>query len=399
MYKLIIIDDETMALEQFADIMDWENYGFTLEATFCQSEDALSYIKNNEVDLVFTDIKMPKVSGLDIARECLEQKNPPYVVFISAYSDFEYARQAIQYNICDYLIKPFSFSDIENILIKVYKLLQQKSNSNLFVSNLEILEQQYVLTDLVSGNYSSVEELKEKFVSINIPSFLTSNACAEISVTIDNFDEYIAHVWKHGKEKLYNAISYLANIKTPIFCSSFEYIADTFRILAIDINGRFEHELNKYTNELRENLKQLLLIENVIIEISHTSTPEDYINEIDSGFAPQHDDSIIQKSYEYIRKHYKRDISLDEISKHINLSRVYFCSYFKKMTGDNFISELNRYRIEKAKEYLSSTDITISSVAEEVGYKSIPYFYKTFTKFTGHTPTEYRTKFRKESNE
>ena len=111
---------------------------------------------------------------------------------------------------------------------------------------------------------------------------------------------------------------------------------------------------------------------------------------------PFYDDPIIKKSIDYIRRNYKNDITLDEVSKHISLSRVYFCSYFKKVTGDNFINELNRYRIEKAKELLSSTDTTISSVAEDVGYKSIPYFYKTFTKFTGHTPTEYRTAFRKD---
>ena len=63
---------------------------------------------------------------------------------------------------------------------------------------------------------------------MRIPFVVYDGYCSEIeriyNITIDNFDEYIAHVWKHGKEKLYNAISYLANIKTPIFCSSFEYI-------------------------------------------------------------------------------------------------------------------------------------------------------------------------------
>ena len=397
MYKLIIIDDEANALQQFCNMMEWKNYGFSLAGVFSESEEPLEYIKNNHVDLVFTDIKMPKYSGIDIAKACHELKTSPYVVFISAYSDFEYARKAIHYNIYDYLVKPFSYSDIENTLIKVYNLLEEKNASNLFASNLEMVEQQFVFSELVLGNIKSVDELMEKLISINLPAFLAGNRCAYINITINNFDEYITNTWKYGKEKLYNAISYLASSKTVMFSSSFAYVNDSFEILAIDIDSDFDAELDKYIETLCTNLRQLLSITDVSIDTKHKGALSDFVLNNDVETENIIDDPIIKRSIDYIHLNYKKDITLDDVAKHISLSRVYFCSYFKKITGENFINELNRYRIEKAKVLLATTAETISAVAEDVGYRSIPYFYKTFTKFTGQTPSEYRSGMRKET--
>ena len=396
LYRLVIIDDETTALEQFADAIEWTDYGFNLTGAFSDSTEAMEFIKESGADLVFTDIKMPGYSGIDIAEMCLELDNPSLVVFISAYSDFEYARKAIRFNVCDFIVKPFGYSDIENVLIKAYNILEEKNSSNLFATNLEMLEQQFVFSELVLGNISSDDELKDKLSTLGLPVFLSENSCAIINVTINDFENYIQNTWKHGKDKLYNAISYLAGSKTPVFSSSFAFVNNSFQILSIEVQGNFEKELDSYISSLRTNLEQLLSLSDITIETERKDSLGDFVAEPENGKNFFYDDPIIEKSIDYIRRNYKNDITLDEVAKHISLSRVYFCSYFKKVTGDNFINELNRYRIEKAKELLSATDTTISSVAEGVGYKSIPYFYKTFTKFTGHTPTEYRTAFRKD---
>lgn len=397
MYKLVIIDDEFAALEQFADAIEWTNYGFDLVGAFSDSIEAMEFIKNGGADLVFTDIKMPGYSGIDIAEMCLEMEAAPLVVFISAYSDFEYARKAIRFNVCDFIVKPFSYSDIENVLIKAYNLLQQKHSTNLFDTNLEMLEQQFVFSELVLGNITSIDELKDKLSSLELPVFLSENKCARICVTINNFESYTQNTWKHGKDKLYNAISYLAGSKSPVFSSSFAFVGNSFQILVIAVQGNFDRELDGYISSLRTNLEQLLSLSDITIETERKDSLGDFVAEPENGKNFFYDDPIIEKSIDYIRRNYKNDITLDEVAKHISLSRVYFCSYFKKVTGDNFINELNRYRIEKAKELLVSSEITISAVAEEVGYKSIPYFYKTFTKFTGQAPTEYRTAFRRDS--
>ncbi len=394
MYKLIIIDDEYSSATQFGSAINWGSYGFCLDRVFSDSEEALEYLEKNSADLIFTDIRMPKYSGMDIAKFCSAMKKPPFVVFISAYSEFEYARQAIKYKIFDYLTKPFSFSDIEKILVKVYNtLLEQSSGNELFASNLELLEQQHVFSELILGNVHSKEELNEQISTLNLPSFILESKCAQVSVTINNFDDYIQSTWKHGTDKLYNAISYISQSKNKLFCCNWAYAGNTFEIIAIDLNRNFDSEFKVYTEQLKTNLIQLLSLEDITISFQEISSLSDFVTE-DFGDSKEAygDDVIIKKSIKFMHENYKKDISLNDVAKYVSLSRVYFCSYFKKITGENFVDTLNRYRVEKAKELLDGTTQSVSSVAETVGYKSIPYFYKIFAKITNLTPNEYRNR-------
>ncbi len=393
MYKFIIIDDEYSSANQFGSAIEWENYGFRLQQVFCDSEKALDFLENNHVDLIFTDIRMPKYSGIDIAKFCQTLKNPPFVVFISAYSEFEYARQAIKYKIFDYLTKPFSFSDIENTLVKVYNTLIEQSNGNeMFANNLEILEQQYVFSELILGNVHSDDELNKKIETLELPSYITQSKCAQISVKINNFDDYMQTTWKHGTDKLYNAISYISQSKNKLFCCNWAYAQDTFEIIAIDLNRNFESELEAYIHQLKSNLSQLLSLDDITVNYVEIPSLSYYVTRGHGDGKDMEEDIIIKRSLQFMRDNYQKDISLNDVAKYVSLSRVYFCSYFKKNTGENFVDTLNKYRVEKAKELLDNTSSSVSSIAEMVGYKSIPYFYKIFAKTTTFTPNEYRNR-------
>lgn len=394
MYKLIIIDDEYSSATQFGSAVNWESYGFCLDKIFSDSEEAIKYLKKNHTDLVFTDIRMPKYSGMDIAKVCSAMKNPPFVVFISAYSEFEYARQAIKYKIFDYLTKPFSFSDIEKILVKVYNTLQENEMGNeMFANNLELFEQQFVFSELILGNVHSTHELSEKISTLNLPAFILESKCAKISVIINNFEDYIQSTWKHGTDKLQTAISYISQSKNKLFCCNWAYAGNTFEIIAIDLNHNFEHEIKVYTEHLKTNLSQLLSLDDITISFQEVASLSDFITDdfqtINDTYS---DDIIIKKSIKFMHENYKNDISLNDVAKYVSLSRVYFCSYFKKITGENFVDTLNKYRVEKAKELLDGSTQSVYSIAETVGYKSIPYFYKIFAKITNLTPNEYRNR-------
>ena len=88
MFKLIIIDDEPLLLDTLSVAAEWEKYGFELCASFYDSSLAMEYIKKNHVDVIFSDIRMPMISGIELAKFCYE--NYPHIKFviISAYSDF-----------------------------------------------------------------------------------------------------------------------------------------------------------------------------------------------------------------------------------------------------------------------------------------------------------------------
>lgn len=99
---------------------------------------------------------------------------------------------------------------------------------------------------------------------------------------------------------------------------------------------------------------------------------------------------LISKAKAYIEKNYNKDISLDEVSRSVDISPYYFSKLFKEETGENFIEYLTNIRIEKAKKLLLYSDMSIKNICIDTGYSDPNYFSRIFKKQVGLTPTEYR---------
>ncbi|MGB4659884.1 MAG: response regulator [Mobilitalea sp.] len=100
--------------------------------------------------------------------------------------------------------------------------------------------------------------------------------------------------------------------------------------------------------------------------------------------------SIISKSKIYMEENFSKDISLDDVSRIVDISPYYFSKLFKEETGENFIEYLTNIRIEKAKKLLQNRDISIKNICADTGYSDPNYFSRIFKKQVGITPTEYR---------
>ena len=100
--------------------------------------------------------------------------------------------------------------------------------------------------------------------------------------------------------------------------------------------------------------------------------------------------SVIDKAKDYIGAKYNKDISLDDVSREVDISPYYFSKIFKEETGENFIEYVTNIRIGKAKELLQSSELSIKEICVEVGYSDPNYFSRTFKKNVGVTPTEYK---------
>lgn len=110
MIKVIVIDDEAYVTSLFSEILNWEELGFEISATFSSAGDALLYLQENSCDVIFTDIAMPDISGTELAAICQREHPKTLIIFFSAYRNFDYALDAIKYNVFDYLLKPISYS-------------------------------------------------------------------------------------------------------------------------------------------------------------------------------------------------------------------------------------------------------------------------------------------------
>lgn len=120
MYKLILVDDEPMIAELLSSAYDWNSYGFDLVASFTSGEEVIKYMETHPVDVLITDVKMPKISGIDLAKYCCEQHPDVAVLLLSAHRDFEYARQALSYKVLDYLLKPINDESFAQSMQKLH---------------------------------------------------------------------------------------------------------------------------------------------------------------------------------------------------------------------------------------------------------------------------------------
>jgi two-component system response regulator YesN len=99
---------------------------------------------------------------------------------------------------------------------------------------------------------------------------------------------------------------------------------------------------------------------------------------------------MIIKGRKFITENYDKDISLDDVSRHLNLSPYYFSKLFKSETGTTFVEYLTNLRMERAQELLKDESLSIKEICAAVGYADPNYFSRTFKKNVGVTPTVYR---------
>jgi two-component system response regulator YesN len=105
-----------------------------------------------------------------------------------------------------------------------------------------------------------------------------------------------------------------------------------------------------------------------------------------------HGGQLITKAIEYIKLHYREELTLQEVADTIHVSKSYFSNLFKKQSGQNFIDYLIDLRLHEAKRMLVQNEYKIYEVAEKSGFNDVKYFSKLFKKMTQMTPVEYREK-------
>lgn len=131
MFAIMIVDDEKAIRENLAGIINFEEYGFKICGTAKNGEDALSKLSACCPDVIFLDVCMPVMDGLAFLREMHKRQGEdvPYVVMLSGYSDFEYARSAMRYGVRAYLTKPVEEEEISLILAELKGVLKEKTQS------------------------------------------------------------------------------------------------------------------------------------------------------------------------------------------------------------------------------------------------------------------------------
>lgn len=126
-YHVAAIDDEKIALDGLVHL-DWEGAGFELAATLSSGAAALKWLQHNSCDLIIADIRMPGISGLELAAKVRETQPDIIVVLLSGHSEFEYAREAVRRDVFRYILKPIDDEEIAEVLAEVRSHLDERES-------------------------------------------------------------------------------------------------------------------------------------------------------------------------------------------------------------------------------------------------------------------------------
>ncbi|MBP3360838.1 MAG: response regulator [Clostridia bacterium] len=119
MYKVLIVDDEPTVVRGIKNSVNWSMYNIEVCATASNGAEAYELIKEKEPDIVITDVKMPCMNGIELIQKTVQTHPKVQFIIISAYAEFEYAKQAMRNGVMYYLLKPASIYEIEDILEEI----------------------------------------------------------------------------------------------------------------------------------------------------------------------------------------------------------------------------------------------------------------------------------------
>ena len=139
MYKVLLVDDEIRNYKLFEKLVNWEEKGFEIIGTAADGVEALKKYEELEPDLIFMDIQLPMMDGMECIRWIREVDKEVQIVIVSAYGEFNYAQKAIRYGVQDFLLKPVSRVMLNQIVNRMKENLDHRENNdNCFNNELAV---------------------------------------------------------------------------------------------------------------------------------------------------------------------------------------------------------------------------------------------------------------------
>ncbi len=193
MYKVIVADDEPIVLESLRTF-PWKDRGCQVVVWVDNGVEALKQAERHKPDIIISDIRMPKMNGLDFSKAVREQMPDTEIILLTGYAEFEYAKEAMSMGIREYLLKPFRFEDVEETLKSCISQLERKRENQKRTRQIEkklkelspMLASQ-VYQDLLEGKISDYSDKLEacnireaKYVVISSQRDLKENGALDI---------------------------------------------------------------------------------------------------------------------------------------------------------------------------------------------------------------------------
>lgn len=194
MYKLLIADDEALIREGIRKLVDFESLGIGEVFEASSGSKAIELFEANTPEIVLLDINMPILNGLEVAKKIKQKAPDTKIAIITGYDYFDYAVTALKIGVEDYILKPISKQDVQDVLAKLIRayeaILEQRELRNLMSS---------ILTEASKTTYSSENEdtykiIIQDYLSENV--FKASFTLSELAAHVGLNTNYLSSVFK-----------------------------------------------------------------------------------------------------------------------------------------------------------------------------------------------------------
>lgn len=196
MMKVVVVEDEDLVRRGIVLTVDWAGVGCAVVGEAADGMAGLEVIRANQPDLIITDIKMPRLDGIEMIRRLREEGCRAYVILLTAYSDFSYAQAAVKLGAVDYLLKPFQDGELEEAVTRLRERVTPTETPAVGKEISEEGKSKYVMEALryIAGHY-------------NDPDMSVSSVARDLGIS----EGHLSHVFK--KETSRTLGSYLTDYR------------------------------------------------------------------------------------------------------------------------------------------------------------------------------------------
>ncbi len=163
MIKLMIADDEHWVREGLYRAVEWDKVGIEVVGCASNGQDAYDLYIKNKPRIIITDIRMPYMDGLELTKKILDMDSDAYILLISAFSDFDYAKKALELGAMNYILKPFDKKKILTIIEKAVNSINRNDEKKQLVERSREYIKQYVIDKITGTLYTEYADIKELF--------------------------------------------------------------------------------------------------------------------------------------------------------------------------------------------------------------------------------------------
>ncbi|MCI5952968.1 MAG: response regulator [Lachnospiraceae bacterium] len=204
MLKILVVDDEMFVRRGIVMETDWAAMDCAVVAEASNGEEALEAVHRYRPDLIISDIRMPRMDGIELLKTLRQEGNEVRVIFLTAYSEFEYAKQALRYFAFDYLLKPFEDGELEECVLRAKKEIEEQRDDRKNQEQQTVLAAPEEQGDKSRYIREALNYIAEHYGDSDI-------SIATVSAAVGISESHLSHLFK--KETDYTVAAYITRYR------------------------------------------------------------------------------------------------------------------------------------------------------------------------------------------